>query len=66
MKKNKQEYNVERLNEIEYLATNLVQKLREMKPYQDDFAATASGFGVEYEGPSCLEELGELIEALKK
>ena len=37
MKKNKQEFSIERLTEIEYLATNLVQKLRVMKPEMDDF-----------------------------
>jgi len=66
MKKNKQEFSIERLTEIEYLATNLVQKLRVMKPEMDDFVATASAFGVEYDGPDYSIELGELVEALKK
>jgi len=56
----------DRAHRIEYLAMNLVQKLREMESPMMHFTATAAGFGVEYKGPNFLEELYDLTEALKE
>lgn len=63
MAKNKQEYNIQQLQTVEYLATNLVQKINEMRPYVEEHLANA--FGLEYEGPILTEELSELTEALR-
>ena len=56
---------IDRLSRVEYLAMNLVQKLREMESPMMHFTAEASAFGVEYKGPNFLEELYDLTEALK-
>lgn len=56
----------DRAHRIEYLAMNLVQKLREMEVPMMHFTANAAGFGVEYKGPIFLEELFDLTEVLKE
>jgi hypothetical protein len=53
----------DRLHRIEYLAMNLVQKLREMETPWMHYAAAS---GVEYTGPNFRQELFDLTEALKE
>lgn len=55
------------LHRVEYLAMNLVQKLREMETPWMHFAAEASSrYGLDYQGPNFREELADLTQALKE